>query len=103
MKHTGLAVAWLNQTYTVTGTFAQCEAAIRQAQQHNLAAGWWSPMSLLVWNWVALLSNLGARKSLRIQAARACAVPNGVVMRPVPETANYAPTALQASVSTLRT
>jgi hypothetical protein len=42
MKHTGLVIAWYNRRFTVTGTFAQCEAAIKSAQVHNLAAGWWS-------------------------------------------------------------
>ena len=69
-KHTGLAIAWYNQRYTVTGTLQQCEAAISQAQQHNLLAGWWSLASVLVWNWVALLENHSARKALRHQAGR---------------------------------
>jgi hypothetical protein len=69
-KHTGLVMAWYNQRYTVTGTLAQCEAAIHDAQQHNLAAGWWSIASLLVWNWVALAENAGARKVLHRQAAQ---------------------------------
>jgi hypothetical protein len=68
MKHTGLAVMFLNQRYTVTGTFAQCEAAIRLAQNHNLTAGWWSVASLAVWNWVALGVNASARGTLRKQA-----------------------------------
>jgi hypothetical protein len=68
-KHTGLVMGWLSQRYTVTGTFAHCEAAIRQAQRYNLLAGWWSVASLLVWNWVALLENTSARTALRRQAA----------------------------------
>lgn len=71
MKHTGLAVMFLNQRYTVTGTFAQCEAAIRLAQTHNLTAGWWSVASLAVWNWVALGANASARGTLRKQAVAA--------------------------------
>jgi hypothetical protein len=66
-KHTGLVIAYYAQSYTVTGTFEQCEAAIRQAQLHNLLAGWWSFWSLAVMNWVALLENRGARKTLRRQ------------------------------------
>jgi hypothetical protein len=66
-------VASYNQSYTVTGTFAQCEHALSQAQQHNLIAGWWSIASLLVWNWVALAANHSARKTLRDNAARAFA------------------------------
>jgi hypothetical protein len=38
-KPTGLVMAWYNQRYTITGTFARCEAAISDAQQHNLLAG----------------------------------------------------------------
>jgi hypothetical protein len=72
-KHTGLVMAWYNQSYTVTGNFAQCEHAISQAQQYNLIAGWWSMTSVLVWNWVALAANHSARKTLRANAARAFA------------------------------
>lgn len=72
-KHTGLIMAWYNQSYTVTGTFAQCERALSQAQQHNLIAGWWSFASLLVWNWVALATNHSARTALRNNASRAFA------------------------------
>lgn len=67
MKHTGLAIVCVNQRCTTTGTFAQCEAAIRNAQLHNLLAGWWSIASVLVWNWVALFHNLSARNALRRQ------------------------------------
>jgi hypothetical protein len=69
-KHTGLVMAWYSQSYTVTGTFAQCEAAIRDAQQYNLLAGWWSVGSLVVWNWVALVGNFNARKTLRRHATQ---------------------------------
>jgi hypothetical protein len=71
IKHTGAVILLFNQRYTVTGTFAQCEAAIRDAQQHNLIAGWWSIASILAWNWIALISNHNARKVLRSQAAQA--------------------------------
>jgi hypothetical protein len=74
MKHTGLAVMFLNQQYTVTGTFAQCDAAIRQAQNHNLTAGWWSVVSLAVMNWVALAVNASARQTLRKQSIAAFGV-----------------------------
>lgn len=70
MKHTGLAIVWFNQRCTITGTFAQCEAAIRDAQLHNLLAGWWSVASVLVWNWVALFYNLSARNALRRHATQ---------------------------------
>jgi hypothetical protein len=75
IKHTGLVVLFLNERYTVTGTFAQCEAAIRAAQQHNLLAGWWSMTSILVWNWIALTGNNSARKILHRQAAQAYQAP----------------------------
>jgi hypothetical protein len=74
MKHTGMAIMFLNQQYTVTGTFAQCDAAIRQAQNHNLTAGWWSVLSLAVMNWVALGTNASARHTLRKQAIAAFGV-----------------------------
>src|SRR5262245_24744570 len=61
MKHTGLVMLFLNQQYTVTGTYAQCEAAIRQAQIHNLTAGWWSMLSVVAMNWIALGVNFSAR------------------------------------------
>ncbi len=74
-KHTGAVVLMFNQTYTVTGTFAQCEAALHDALLHNLLAGWWSMASILGWNWVALLENHNARKNLRRQAAQAYPTP----------------------------
>ena len=70
MAFAGLLMAYFNQTYTVTGTFAQCEHAIRTAQQHNFIAGWWSITSILVWNWVAIAANNTARKTLHAHAAR---------------------------------
>ncbi|WP_068205018.1 MULTISPECIES: hypothetical protein [unclassified Mycobacterium] len=70
-KHTDLALAFLNEKYAFTGTLAQCEAIIRDAQRHNLVAGWWSMASLLIWNWVALHQNRSARNLLRSQAAMA--------------------------------
>ncbi len=64
-RHTGVLLVYLQQTYTVTGTFEQCEHAYREAQTYNLLAGWWSLGSLLVLNWVVLLSNKGAMSQLR--------------------------------------
>jgi hypothetical protein len=55
----------------VTGSYAQCDAAISQAQLHNLLFGWWSLASLLVWNPVSLWQNTSARKALRQQAEQA--------------------------------
>ncbi|WP_431240936.1 hypothetical protein ACQ86B_28855 (plasmid) [Mycolicibacterium aichiense] len=74
-KHTGLALTWLSQSYTVTGTFHQCEAAIKDAQLHNLAAGWWSVASIVLWNWIALGANANARKTLHRTAGRYGYVP----------------------------
>lgn len=74
-KHTGLVMLALNQSYTFTGTFAQCEAELRGALLHNLLAGWWSITSVIAWNWVALLENHNARKALRRQAAQASPAP----------------------------
>ena len=59
-EHTGAVVFWQHRSYTFTGTLEQCEAAYRTAQLHNLWAGWWSVVSLLVMNWVALISNWSA-------------------------------------------
>ncbi|KEP42284.1 hypothetical protein MKSMC1_25760 [Mycobacterium kansasii] len=70
-----MAILMLNQTYTVTGTFAECEAALRGALVHNLLLGWWSLASLLIWNWVALVENHSARTTLRRQAAQAHTAP----------------------------
>jgi hypothetical protein len=71
MKHTGLVIAWYNRRFTVTGTFAQCEAAIKSAQVHNLSAGWWSFASVILWNWIAIVTNIRERKRLRQSAAHA--------------------------------
>ncbi len=70
VKHTGLIMMWHQQTYTVTGTYAQCEAAIRAAQQYNLIAGWWSFLSVLLMNWIALGANQAARKQLQHAATQ---------------------------------
>ena len=70
VKHTGALIFWLNQRYTTTGTYAQCQAAIDQAQQHCILAGWWSIASLL-WNPISLSQNASARKTLRQQAQQA--------------------------------
>lgn len=69
-KHTGLVMLTVNQSYTFTGTFAQCEAELRGALLHNLLAGWWSITSVIAWNWIALIENHNARKALRRQAAQ---------------------------------
>ncbi|ORB73070.1 DUF2510 domain-containing protein [Mycobacterium scrofulaceum] len=64
-EHTGAVIFWQQRSYTFTGTLEQCERAYRTAQAHNLGAGWWSVVSLLVMNWVALISNWGAIRGVR--------------------------------------
>ncbi len=84
-KHYGALMAWHHQTYTVTGTRTQCQQALRQAQVQNLLAGWWSPVSLLVMNWIALASNA-------IESARLRRTPTGYRPYPMPQppaTASY--------------
>lgn len=70
VKHTGLVVMWQNQRYTVTGNYAYCLAAIRDAQQHNLAAGWWSLTSAVLFNWIALIANYNAKTKLQQSASQ---------------------------------
>jgi hypothetical protein len=70
MKHTGAVVFCLNQRFTTTGTYAQCDAAIDSAQQHCMLAGWWSFASVL-WNPISLTTNASARRGLRRQAQQA--------------------------------
>lgn len=71
MTHTGLLIMFLNQRRTVTGTYQQCDAAIRQAQTHCLTLGWWGVASILFWNWLSLAHNSNARKQLNAQAQQA--------------------------------
>jgi hypothetical protein len=66
MKYTGAVVFWSNRRMTVTGTYAQCDTALTAAQQHSLAAGWWS-IGSLSWNPTPLSSNNSARNALRLQ------------------------------------
>jgi hypothetical protein len=75
IKHTGLLVAYQQQTYTIVGTLEQCERAYRDARDHCLAAGWWSLLSALLMNWIALSSNKGAIEQVRKLAAQ----PNSVI------------------------
>jgi hypothetical protein len=64
-KHTGLVVLMLRQTYNFSGTLPECERAYRAAQTHNLLAGWWGFLSALVFNWIAIFSNVSAINKLR--------------------------------------
>jgi hypothetical protein len=70
-EHTGAVIVWHQRTFTCTGTLAQCEKAYRDAQTHNLLAGWWSVVSVLVMNWVALFSNYSAIRRVRALATQA--------------------------------
>jgi hypothetical protein len=70
VKHTGAMIFWMNQRSTTTGTYAQCEAAIDEAQQYCLLLGWWSIASLL-WNPISLSQNANARKNLQLQGRQA--------------------------------
>ena len=70
LKHTGLVLAYQQETYTVIGTLEQCERAYRDARDHCLAAGWWSPVSALLMNWFALSSNKSAIEHVRRVAAQ---------------------------------
>ena len=60
VKHTGMVIAWWQQTYTVRGSYDQCLRAIREAQNMNLLLGWWSILSLVLFNWVAIFQNVAA-------------------------------------------
>ena len=70
IKHTGLLFAYQEQTYTVIGTLEHCERAYRDARDHCLAAGWWSVLSVLLMNWIALSSNKSAIEHVRRIAAQ---------------------------------
>ncbi|MEE6175268.1 DUF2510 domain-containing protein [Mycobacterium sp. 050134] len=72
-KHTGAVILWHHQRYTFIGTLEQCEAEYRRAQTHNLLAGWWSPVSALLMNWVALISNLSSVGQVRRLATQPAA------------------------------
>lgn len=69
-QHVGFGVAWWQQVRTVRGTYQQCADALRQAQILNLTVGWWSFLSLLIMNWIAIAENASAQKALKGQAAQ---------------------------------
>ncbi len=71
MSHIGALIVWFNQHRTVQGTYAQCDAALRSAQTQNLIVGWWSLLSILILNWVALIHNSQSRKKLNQDAQQA--------------------------------
>lgn len=68
--HIGALLLWINQSSTVTGTYEQCAAALRNAQLQNLLLGWWSVFSLVL-NPLTLIANSTARRRLRQQADQA--------------------------------
>jgi hypothetical protein len=68
-KHTGMLVIMRSQTFVVTGSLEECEAAYRRAQTHNFVAGWWGVFSFLFMNWIAILGNRSAIAELRRIAA----------------------------------
>ncbi|OBG57532.1 MULTISPECIES: DUF2510 domain-containing protein [unclassified Mycobacterium] len=80
IEHIGAVIFWQQRSYAVTGTLEQCERAYRSAQTQNLLAGWWSLLSLLVLNWVALVSNWNAMRQVRKLAA----LPPGAAHVPAP-------------------
>lgn len=84
MKHTGALIFWQNQHVTVTGGYAQCKAAIDAAQSHNYGAGWWSPASVLLWNWIAINTNRKAARQLDGQAYAYAAQYAAATGQPVP-------------------
>lgn len=65
IEHMGALIFWHQRTFVFTGTLEQCEAAYRRTQNQNLLVGWWSLASLLLFNWIALFSNMSAIKRLR--------------------------------------
>jgi FHA domain-containing protein/uncharacterized protein DUF2510 len=76
-RHTGMVIIMLRQSFVFTGTLEQCERAYRQAQIYNLTAGWWGILSALVFNWIALFSNMSAIGQVRRMAQQPPAGPIG--------------------------
>jgi hypothetical protein len=77
LKHTGALIFWQQQTVRFTGTLQQCEKAYRDAQTHCLLAGWWSPLSAFLMNWIALFSNISAIGKVRKLAQHPPLTPPG--------------------------
>jgi hypothetical protein len=67
-KHTGVLVLWVNRQTAVTGTYEQCRAQIMRSLIHCLVLGWWSILSLVFFNWLAIVQNLLALKCLNRDA-----------------------------------
>ncbi|NKY17354.1 hypothetical protein HF999_03040 [Tsukamurella spumae] len=70
-KHTGMVILAQWQDSYVTGSYADVRAAYRAAQTHNLLAGWWGLISLLVYNWIALIGNMSEMGRIKQQARAA--------------------------------
>jgi hypothetical protein len=70
VKFTGALIWWIRQRATITGSYAQCDAAIDAAERYCMLAGWWCPVSV-VGNPISLYQNAHARKTLRLQAQQA--------------------------------
>ncbi|MET9328846.1 hypothetical protein [Tsukamurella sp. NPDC003166] len=70
-KHTGMIILAQWQDSYVTGSYADVRAAYRAAQTHNLLAGWWGLISLLVYNWIALIGNTSEMGRIKQQARAA--------------------------------
>ncbi|SEC00911.1 Uncharacterised protein (plasmid) [Tsukamurella tyrosinosolvens] len=70
-RHTGLLILAQWQDSYATGDYQQIRAAYRAAQTHNLLAGWWGLISLLVYNWIALLGNVSEMSRIKQQARAA--------------------------------
>jgi hypothetical protein len=67
-KHTGMLVLYLNQQSAFTGTYEQCRAQIKRSLIHCVVLGWWSILSLVFFNWLAIAQNLAALKYLNREA-----------------------------------
>jgi len=65
-----MLLAWQQSTKQVVGTYDQCTADYANAQRHNLIFGWWSVVSILFFNWFALISNLNAANALKKLAGK---------------------------------
>ncbi|MCA0158869.1 hypothetical protein LB823_21945 [Tsukamurella sp. M9C] len=70
-KHTGLLILAQWQDSYATGDYQQIRAAYRAAQTHNLLAGWWGLISLLVYNWIAIIGNVSEMSRIKQQARAA--------------------------------
>jgi hypothetical protein len=69
-RHSGMLIAWSNQTRTVSGSFDQCEEFYNQVQRHNYLLGWWSYSSIIT-NPIIIVRNHRAMKKLQVLAGRA--------------------------------